>query len=487
MAYQHGIYIEEKATQLASPVVSTSAIQFVVGTAPVNLLKEPLMAVNKLIVVNNFNEAKEKIGYSNAFDKFSVCQSVDASFRVFNVAPLVLVNVLDPSKHKTAVINEVYNITLKSLLIKEEGILIDDYFIVKNVADDTIYSKGTDYTIDFTADGYVRLKILPDGSIPNDTTELSLSYIQLDPLAVTEEDIIGGYNEDTGQYTGLALIEQMYPQLSLVPALINIPGWSHKPNVAEAMMNRTESISGVFKCECLLDVDTAEIKTYSEVTNWKNENGYINKHAIVLWPKVKINSKMYAQSAVYGAMVADLDYRNNEVPYISPSNKDYKISATVLEDGTEVFLDISKANVLNSNGIVTAIHFDGWKSWGNNTSIYPTTEDPKDRFIAIRRMFDWWGNTFILNYFSKVDDPMNKRLIETLIDSENIRANGFKARFQLAEAKISFNQDENSSVDLTNGRIKFSQSLTPYPPAESIINTLEFEPEALSLSLFGGE
>jgi hypothetical protein len=257
--------------------------------------------------------------------------------------------------------------------------------------------------------------------------------------------------------------------------------------VAEAMMNRTESISGVFKCECLLDVDTAEIKTYSEVTNWKNENGYINKHAIVLWPKVKINSKMYAQSAVYGAMVADLDYRNNEVPYISPSNKDYKISATVLEDGTEVFLDISKANVLNSNGIVTAIHFDGWKSWGNNTSIYPTTEDPKDRFIAIRRMFDWWGNTFILNYFSKVDDPMNKRLIETLIDSENIRANGFKARFQLAEAKISFNQDENSSVDLTNGRIKFSQSLTPYPPAESIINTLEFEPEALSLSLFGGE
>ena len=59
-------------------------------------------------------------------------------------------------------------------------------------------------------------------------------------------------------------------------------------------------------------------------------------------------------------------------------------------------------------------------------------------------MFDWWGNSFIQTYFQQVDDPMNTRLIEALVDSENIRANGYKAKQQIADAKIEFNISEKS-------------------------------------------
>ena len=40
----------------------------------------------------------EAVGYSDDFENFTLCQSISACFQVFNVAPIILVNVLDPNK-----------------------------------------------------------------------------------------------------------------------------------------------------------------------------------------------------------------------------------------------------------------------------------------------------------------------------------------------------------------------------------------------------
>ena len=82
--------------------------------------------------------------------------------------------------------------------------------------------------------------------------------------------------------------------------------------------------------------------------------------------------------------------------------------------GTRVLLDQEQGNLLNSYGVITTINRNGYKTWGNNTAAYPTTTDPKDRWLAVRRMFTWWSNTLILTYFQRVDDPMNLRLIENI-------------------------------------------------------------------------
>jgi hypothetical protein len=489
MPYNHGVYVYENPTSVVTPLTADSAVQVIVGTAPVNLLADPAEAVNKPILVNSFAEAQEKVGYSDSFDKFTICQSVDASFRVFNVAPLILINVLDPTVHKMAVTSQVESVENNEVLIDEEGILLDDTFVVESADGVTTYVKDTDYTVEFDKNGYVLVKIVSGGSIPADVTELSFDFTKLDPSAVTESDIIGGYDSVTGKYTGLANIEQVYPRFGIVPGLIVIPGWSHKPAVGAAMTAKTEDINGTFKCQAVKDVDTTAATgatVYSDVPTWKNDNSYTNKHDIVCWPMVKVGTKKYYYSAVMAALIAYTDAQNQGVPYVSPSNKQVRISGTILDDGTEIYLDQVQGNFLNGNGIVTAININGWKSWGNNTGIYPSSTDVKDRFIPARRMFDWWGNTFILTYFQKVDDPLNTRLIESIIDSENIRANGYKARQQIADAKIEFNIDENPTTDILNGTIRFKQYLTPYPPAETIINTLEFDPNALTASL-GGE
>jgi phage tail sheath protein FI len=486
--YEHGIKVLENPTSIIAPITADSAVQFVVGTAPVNLLANPAGAVNKPILVNSFVEAKLNIGYSNSFDKFTLCQSIDASFRVFNVAPLVLVNVLDPAEHFTPVLTELKAIVNGQITIDEEGILLDANFVVKDSTGTTTYVKDRDYTVEFTDDGYVLLKVLKaPGTIPANATQLSFSYHQLDPSMVTKTDIIGGYDTATGKYTGLENIGQVYPRLGIVPGLMLCPGWSQDPEVNAVMTAKVEGINGVFKCNFLTDIDSNTVKVYTDCNTWKNNNSYTNRHNIVCWPMVQVGSKKYYMSAMMAALIAYTDALNDGVPYVSPSNKQFRITGTCLKDGTEVYLDQQQANLLNGQGITTSININGWRSWGNNTGVYPGSTDIKDRFIPVRRMFDWWGNTFILTYFQKVDDPMNNRLIESIVDSENIRANGYKARYQLADARIEFIKDQNPVTDLLNGKIRFNQYLTPYPPAETITDVLEFDPDALSASLGGGQ
>lgn len=485
MTYSHGVSIQEQATSVVAPLTADSAVQVIVGTAPVNLLDNPAGAVNKLILANSFAEAVAGVGYSDSFDKFTLCQSIDASFRVFNVAPLVLINVLDPSVHKEAVAPSLKSIVSGEVLISEEGILKAG-FVVKNEAGTTTYDITDDYTLEFTDDGYMLLKVVAGGQIEVDEeTKLTINYDQLDPSLVDEDDIIGGYTVATGVYKGLELISQVYPQFNLIPGLLLAPGWSHKPTVGVALTAKCEGINGAYKANCLKDIDSASagVVEYSAANAWKNGNSYTDKHDIVLWPMVKIGDKKYYMSALEAALIAYTDASNDGVPFVSPSNKSMRITGVILADGTEVFLDQVQANILNGQGINTAININGWKSWGNNTGIYPSSTDVKDRFIPVRRMFDWWGNTFILTYFQKVDSPLNRRLIETIVDSENIRANGYKARFQIAEAYIEFSSDENPVTDLLNGKITFHQYLTPFPPAETIKNVLEFDPAALTAAL----
>lgn len=485
MSYTHGVYVQELPTSVIAPIVADSAVQVIVGTAPVNLLDDPSSAVNKPLLANSFTEAVTKVGYSNSFDKFTLCQSIDASFRVFNVAPLVLINVLDPAVHKIAVEASLKNIVAGQVLIEEEGILKAG-FTVKNEAADTTYDIADDYTLDFDDDEYMLLKVVAGGQIEIDEeTKLTINYDKLDPTAIDEDDIIGGYNATTGVYKGLENVLQVYPRFGIIPGLILAPGWSHKPAVGTALTAKSEAINGSFTANCLKDIDctASGVVEYSAANAWKNSNSYIGKHDIVCWPMYKIGTKKYYASAIWAALIAYTDAVNDCVPFVSPSNKSLRISGAILADGTEVFLDQLQANVLNGQGICTALNINGWKSWGNNTGIYPSSSDVKDRFIPVRRMFDWWGNSFILTYFQKVDSPLNKRLIEAIVDSENIRANGYKARFQIAGARIEYVVEENPVTDLLNGKIRFHQYLTPYPPAETIMDVLEFDPTTLAESL----
>ena len=78
---------------------------------------------------------------------------------------------------------------------------------------------------------------------------------------------------------------------------------------------------------------------------------------------------------------------------------------------------------------------------------------------------------------------MNKRLIEAIVDSENVRGNGYVAIGAAAGDKIEYRAEENTEADLLNGKLTFHQYVTPFPPAEVIEDNVEFDPTALAGAL----
>ena len=484
MAYNHGIRIEEQATSIVAPITGSAGLQVVIGTAPINLAKDPYSVTNVPLIAYSFSEAASQLGYSDDFKKFTLCQSMDASFRIFNVAPIIFINVLDPKKHKKDNTEASVNVVAKQAKLEEDGILLDT-LVVKD--GDTTLTKNEDYITSFTDDGKVLVSLI-EGSSHAGASTLTVKSTSIDPSAVKAKDIIGGYDAATDKESGLELIRQVYPRFNMTPGLLLAPGWSQIPEVGIVLGSKCSEINGVFSCECVLDLDSSSTgaKKYSAVGEWKNKNGYTNKHSVVLWPQVKVGKKQYAFSAIFAALTAYTDASNDDVPNLSPSNKMAKITGLVLDDGTEVTLDQNQANLLNSQGIITAINVNGWRTWGNNTAAYPGVTDPKDRWFCCRRFFSWWGNSFIMTYFQKVDDPANYRLIESIVDSENIRGNSYVSQGKCAGAKIVFEEKDNQITDILNGKIKFRQYLAPYTPAEDILNVLEFDPSMLAAAISGG-
>lgn len=470
MAIKHGIYVYEQPTSIIAPVQVDSAVQVVIGTAPINLgdVENPLSTK----IAYSYDEAVKKIGYSGNIMNFTLCQSIKASFEIYNVSPVVFINVLDPKKHTKTLTDTSAALIEGKAVIAQEGILLASVTVKASDGADQL-DAGTDYTAYFNSSGHLAIEAVDGGAITSAVTTLSVSYKQLDVSLVVEADILAGIRK----------ITEVYPKFGIVPGLLLCPGWTHKPEIYMALTAKTENLNGMFKSLALTDLDTTEANTYDKCNAIKSENGMININSVVLWPMARVGDSVFYMSALLGAHMAYVDYQNEGVPYVSPSNKAFKVSGICTKDGAEVVLDVEVANLLNGQGINTAINLNGWRFWGNYTAAYPATTDVKDVFIPVRRMFSWWGNTFILTYFQKVDDPMNKRLIESVVDSENIRANGFKARFQIADAHIEYRTDDNPQTDLLNGIIRFHQYLTPYPPAQAIINTLEFNPDALSAAL----
>ena len=481
--YKHGAYVQEVSSGIAVPSVNNTGLHVIFGTAPINMAEAPEKAVNQLIKVESYEEAVEKLGYSEDYESYTLCQAMDAYFKLFAVSPVVFCNVLDPAKHKKDNPEKAYDVINQQAVLDVKGVLPDS-LTVKNAAGDTELTKDTDYITSFDKNGNLIITLLATGKGEGET-ELKVTSVSIAPELVTEADIIGGADILTGKETGLELVRRVYPKFDNFPGYIMAPGWSHKKNVAAVMAAKCKEINGVFRCECLIDLDTETAKRYTDCESLKEENGLLSESMIVLWPMVQAGDKKFYYSAVYGAMTAKTDADNDSVPSASPSNKLLNVDGAVLADGTEINLDRPEANALNGQGIVTVLNNGGIRSWGNNTAAYPYITEVKDRWINCRRAFSWWGNTFIVTCNEKVDDPANYRLIESIVDAENIRGNSYVQQGKFAGVKMEYNKSENTTDDLLEGKIKVRQYLAPFTPAEYILNVLSFDPSLLENALGG--
>lgn len=548
IGYRHGAYVSELPTTMASmtPIDSPTVV---FGTAPIHLAKKPADA-NIPVLCNSLTEFVEAFGWSDDFDRFTLCEAAKVHFQLYNIAPVIFVNVLDVNKHAKAGTLEIEGVSvpakidapivLSTLKIStgskpvtasivgvtnsdpitipstinaadfvltagdDELVLTTDYTVANGkvtlteaglakVDGGLTFTSGantyveliadTDYTAAHDTDGNTVITVVATSKVVDD--KINLACQMIDAAAVTTSDIIGGVDLTTGKNTGLELVEEIYPRFGVVAGTIIAPKFSENADVAAAMNAKCENINGCFQSLAVVDLSTEVLKNYSNVNAVKTNMNYTGTRMVTAWPKVALNGEQYHLGTQLAALMPKVDADHNGIPYKSPSNEDIRCDQSALKDGTDLFLGKSQANFLNGRGVVTALNFAGsWRMWGNRVSCYPGNSDPKDSFISTRRVFNWISNTLVTNYWSEVDEPINRTQVDSIITKANLWLSGLTSMGALLGGRVEFLEAENPEADLLAGIVRFHVYIAPPTPAREIDFVQEFDSSYLS-TLFG--
>lgn len=374
---------------------------------------------------------------------------------------------------------ETYEVAADTVITLDSDTILSTVKVLSGGSEMRTLTVDEDFTAARDTDGNVVVTLITDTKVVDDTVEIA--YHEVDASKVTAMDIIGGVDTMTGETTGLELIGGIYPHLGVLPGIIIAPKYSTNTAVAAVMKAKAKSIDGVFKATAIVDIDTDDALLYTQAAERKAINNLVDTSLFVCYPKVALDGEQYHLSTQMAALMNQVDADNNGIPYVSPSNHNLQCDSAVRKDGSEMYFGLEAANYLNGNGIITALNFaNGWVLFGNRTSAFPTNADVKENFIPIRRIFNYVSNSLILNFWGRIDNPLNKRLIESIVTSANIWLNSLVSSGALLGARVAFLDTDNAITDLMDGVLKFHIYMTPPSPAREIDWIQEYDPNYLS-------
>lgn len=467
--YKHGTY-GEFATSVGRAAANAGTVAVYIGTAPVNLVRGYADAVNAPVYLANWAAVRRLMGYSSAWDKFTLCEAFKAHFNGSeNVGPIVAINVLDPATHKKASETTVQlNFVNGHATIASDTIILDTLTLAEKV-------EGTDYSVSYDFDkSLVVIDSLGDTAI---TGSVTATYSEVDPSAVEVEDIIGGVTEG-GAYTGLGCVSLVYQEHNVIPNIIVAPGWSHNKGVYTAMIAAGTKINGHWDAVVIADIPTDEdgaaIDTVEKAKTWKSTNGYTSERTKVCWPKAKnVDGEVYHLSTLWAWRQMLVDADHDGVPMESASNKAIPVAKQYFgANSANRGFDQQRGNDLNAVGITTGVFFGGvWVLWGPHTAAFDNANITDNRVIfdtSIRMMMHI-TNSFQKDWAMTIDKPMTLALVDTIKNREQEKADALVAMGALLGAPVvEFDEDGNSTDELVQGNFVWAMDGTPTPPGKSL-------------------
>ena len=467
--FQHGPTWQLTPSRVRAPLTPDGVIVSF-GTAPVHRLPGGASQVNKLILADSLATAFKSIDHSKNYKAFTLSELVDKAFRQYKIGPLVLVNVLDPNIHYKTVQPSTKAIVDGRIITQDDAIY--DSVVIKNISGDKTFVLGTDYLLSYKDENLV-VTIIKTGAAAGEKS-LNIGYDKINPSAVTDADIIGGFDPTTDRYTGLELIEMVPNEFGLVPGFIHIPGRGSASVIAVATA-KADKIDSRYSCRVVVDLDTVRTKAVSEVLATKNANNIVDPRQFAFWPNCITDGQVTHLSTDFVCVAKQVDASNRGVPFESPSNKPIKIDGLCLADGTPVKMLLTQANYLNSIGVVTAINDSGWRMWGNRGAAYPVSTDVQETFIPITRMVDYAGNNAVRRTIQLTDKPGNRRLLQSVVDSLQGDYNSWTNMGAILGGRIEFPREENPDINLIDGHYVFVSSFGWVSAAEWIDHRIEFD------------
>lgn len=472
--YIHGAYGEIIAIGEKTVAESQAGMIFV-GTAPVHLVSGGASNVNKPIVINNMTEARAYLGYSEDFAAYTLCEAMHIFLDIKRVAPIIMINVLDPVAHKAEDGGTVSKTPENGrVTIPEAESIILDSVVVK--AGNTAKVLNKDYTLSYSFDKQtLTIRETSKGSLG--TTALTITYDLVDATLVETEDIIGS-TDGLGKNTGLFAIKDVYQLTGYIPSFLGCPGWSSIPSVHTAMAENTVKINKHWDAYMFTDIPLiheGETLNFDTAKTFKNANGYNKENETTYFPlALGVDGRKYHISVLAMANFLELLKQNEGIPYHTASNT---LSTTIEnlylgEDMLGRIFDDSIINEkLNRYGINSAAYISGsWRIWGAHASDYDHDENETQINVAetTRMMLYYISNDFQHRRTAQIDQPLTPNDIKQIVAEEQTRLDALLNIGALTYGEVHLRDDAKARRDIRTGDYAFMFNVTTTPLAKSL-------------------
>ena len=338
------------------------------------------------------------------------------------------------------------------------------------------YVEGTDYTLDYNSNNGSIVITSVDGRVPDG--RVNVAYREMDPTAVTPDDVVGMVTSD-GAYSGIEALALLYQEQFVVPNLLAAPGWSHVKKVYDALVDRSAAINGHWDAFVVADLplsdeDGEAVDTIDKAIQWKAENNFTSERSMVCWPMAEdAEGRLFHVSTLAAEKMLEVDQGNDGVPFESCSNKPTVAVRQHFGDGSKNRgFDQQTGNRLNERGITTVVGWAGaWVLWGPHTAAYDyedPTVDPRAYFATNVRMLMHITNDFQQEWSDEIDEPMTRALRDRIVNREQEKLDSYVTQGALIGApRIRFIQAENPTTSLMEGDFRWDVDTTPTPPLKS--------------------
>lgn len=476
--FLHGAYGEINAVDSPNSMRNRRIKQaFVcIGTAPVHQVEGGANNVNKPILVNDIGEARAKLGYSDDWAKYTVCEAMKVHLEKKQVGPMIFINVLNPTTHRSEEATTVSRTPANGrvTVANAEDIILDSVTVT---AGSTEKIKGTDYTIayDYNSKTIVIAEITA-GSLG--TAALTISYYTADATAVTQADVIGT-TDNYGTNTGVYVLRNVFALTGYIPAFVEAPGFSSVPAIHAALAEASLGIAGHWNAWLFVDmpiVSGSTSITLATAPTWKTTNGYTKDNEDVFFPMATgTDGKKYHLSVLYAANFQELYIQNEGVPYMTASNTPIQIEDLYFgESVTNRVLDDQIINrCLNANGINSATFMGGqWVLWGMQAASYNAeTGGAINVFDTARMMLYYLVNDFQYRRNANIDKPVTLNTLKTIVSEEQARLDALIGAGALLYGKATAEALRIDGSDIYNGDFRVRFEVTTSPLMKSITGT----------------
>ncbi|WPX39439.1 hypothetical protein QET93_007800 [Akkermansia sp. N21116] len=477
--YLHGAYGGIGATQ-AQSAIQAGTIPVYVGTAPVNLVRGYADSgiINTPVKLSNFTQAQSVCGYSAAWGVYTLCEAMAAHFNnpLGNYGPVYVINVLDPDKHrKSQQETKALSFTNGRAEFISDDIILDTFAIAD-------LAEGVDYDLDYNFTKSSVIVTLKDKT----TKSANVTYYSVDATTVKAADIIGSVTAE-GEYSGIAALPLLYNLDFKVANLLAAPGWSHLPEVYNALVTAAQKINGHWMAFVVADIPLESVDTIEKAKTWKQTNGYTSEFSKVFWPQAKsATGEIYHLSTLAVWAMQKTDTGNKGIPGETCSNKAVPVICQWFgEDSRNRGFDQETGNGLNEYGISTVVPFNGQLVlWGGHTAAFRfgATSDALYIFDTNIRMLEHIVNSFQTEWMPRIDKPMTIQLRDEIIHRENDKLAGYVAQgFLVGSPECIFLPSENDASDLMNGDFRWNLAATVTPQFKSGTISVSYTDAGLSV------